>query len=71
MMSIPRRYQNRNLIHETSAAALQSVELMSDYYLVLLLLLGSIIVAGRAAREFQRRTTTLLHLHGALKRVLS
>ncbi|ESU40428.1 ABC-type multidrug transport system, ATPase component [Giardia duodenalis] len=65
VMSIPRRYQNKNLIYETPAAALQSVEIMSDYYLVLLLLLGSIIVAGRAAREFQQRTTTLLHLHGA------
>ncbi|KAE8306162.1 ABC transporter [Giardia duodenalis] len=65
VMSIPRRYLNRDLIFETPGAALQSMEIMSDYYLVFLLLLGSVIVAGRAAREFQQRTVTLLRLHGA------
>ncbi|EFO62218.1 ABC transporter ABCA.1, putative [Giardia lamblia P15] len=65
VMSIPRRYLNRNILLETPGAALQSIEIMSDYYLVFLLLLGSVIVAGRAAREFQQRTVTLLHLHGA------
>ena len=44
---------------------MQSIGIMSDYYLVLLLLLSSIIVTGRTAREFQHRTTTLLRLHGA------